>query len=590
MKKYFSLMLTLCLTASMVWAERIDVAAARKVAESVARREGAVSGLRSASGLSLVYAAAPGQSGSALRSGTMEGAADYFVFNFPGGKGFAIVAGDDRVRPVLGYSDEGSFDPDNLPENLRGWLAYYQDQITWANDKGIEATPDIATEWSRYMNGTALRAAGEAVILETALWDQGEPYNRQTPVISGERAMTGCGATAAAIIMRYHEYPDVVINGVTSYTYRGVTYPVEYGAYKWDQMPLDYRGGYTEEQAGQVAALMWNIGANVKMEYDIAENGGSVSNGTDIVDALRDVFDYSQSVRYVYKSDYRWEDWKRMIRSEIDQDRPILYRGEGSSGHLFVLDGYDQEEAFHFNWGWGGSADGFYLLTSLNPNENDFSQGMGMIMGIQPAEAGEKPVYALTYLSLDSPSSSLVGQTSFSVSAQFKNTGSDTFLGYANIGVIGESGIITPISTGYSIELPPTYYYNEAFSYECTLSAPLNASDKILPIYSLDATNWTAMAGSADAPLYIDQNGVVQEGDDDPTTANEEIPITKAVTVWGKDGRLSVHLASPSKIYISTLDGRLLQAVALPSGDTSLALSAGRYIIRVGNEVFKIAL
>ena len=57
----------------------------------------------------------------------MEGSADYFVFNFPGEKGFAIVAGDDRVRPVLGYSDKGSFDPDKLPENLRGMLAYYQD-------------------------------------------------------------------------------------------------------------------------------------------------------------------------------------------------------------------------------------------------------------------------------------------------------------------------------------------------------------------------------------------------------------------------------------------------------------------------------
>ena len=105
-------MLVLCLTASLTWAERIDVATARKVAGSVAQREGVTSGLRSASDLSLVYAAAPGQSGSALRSGTMEGSADYFVFNFPGEKGFAIVAGDDRVRPVLGYSDKGSFAPD----------------------------------------------------------------------------------------------------------------------------------------------------------------------------------------------------------------------------------------------------------------------------------------------------------------------------------------------------------------------------------------------------------------------------------------------------------------------------------------------
>ena len=131
-----------------------------------------------------------------------------------------------------------------------------------------------------------------------------------------------------------------------------------------------------------------------------------------------------------------------------------------------------------------------------------------MITGIQPAEAGDKPVYTLTYLSLSCSLASLVGQTSFSVFAQFKNTGSDTFKGYANIGVINESGRITPISTSHSIDLNPGYYYTGAFSYACTLSAPLNASDKILPIYSLDGTNWTVMAGAADA-LSLDYDVIV---------------------------------------------------------------------------------
>lgn len=521
MRKQFLLTLILCLAASLTWAERIDVATARKVAESVARREGSTGGLRSAGDLPLVYAAAPGQSGSALRSGAMEGSADYFVFNFPGGKGFAIVAGDDRVRPVLGYSDEGSFDPDNLPENLRGWLAGYQEQITWAVNKGIEATPEISAEWSRLMSGTALRAAGEPVLLETAKWNQEEPYNNQTPVIGGKKTYTGCGATAAAIVMRYNEHPKTVVtNGVSSYNVRGVEYPVSYAPYQWEQMPLEYRSGYyTEEQANQVAALMWNIGANVQMDYDVIGTEGSSSNGTDIAEALRSVFGYSLEVRYVYKSDYRWEDWKDLIRNEIDQDRPMVYRGSGTGGHLFVLDGYNQEEAFHFNWGWGGSADGFYLLTALNPNGFDFSQGMGMIMGIKPAEAGDQPIYALTYLSLSSSLASLNGQTSFVVSAGFKNTGSNVFNGYMNIAKISENGQITPISTSKPVsELGVSYYYS-SWSFDCTLSEPLNASDKIIPIYSLDDTNWKVMSGSADAPLYINQNGVVEEGDDpnDPT-------------------------------------------------------------------------
>lgn len=244
MRKQFLLMLVLCLTASLTWAERIDVATARKVAGSVAQREGVTSGLRSASDLSLVYAAAPGQSGSALRSGTMEGSADYFVFNFPGEKGFAIVAGDDRVRPVLGYSDKGSFDPDKLPENLRGMLAYYQDQITWANDKGIEATPDIAAEWNQLMSGTALRAAGEKVLLETANWSQGEPYNRQTPTIKGKHTVTGCVATAMGIIMKYHEYPIRAVNP-PEYNYYSIDgyysgHKLSYGDYDWGNMLSSY--------------------------------------------------------------------------------------------------------------------------------------------------------------------------------------------------------------------------------------------------------------------------------------------------------------------------------------------------------------
>lgn len=522
MRKQFLLMLILFLAASMTWAERIDVATARKVAESVAQREGAVSGLRSASDLPLVYVAAPGQSGSALRSGTMEGAADYFVFNFPGGKGFAIVAGDDRVRPILGYSDEGSFDPDNLPENLRGMLAYYQDQITWANNKGIEATPDIAAEWSRFMSGTALRAATGEVVLQTAKWNQEEPYNNQTPVINGKKTYTGCGATSTAIVMRYNQHPDdVVTNGVQSYTVRGTNYPVNYASYVWEQMPLIYNpGSYTTEQANQVAALMWHIGANIKMDYGEIGSIGSSSSATDIAEALRDVFGYSSTTRYVYKSDYRWNDWKKMIRNEIDQSRPMIYRGTGSGGgHLFVLDGYDQEEAFHFNWGWGGSADGFYLLTSLTPNNNDYSQEMGMVMGITPKTADDKPFYEMTYLSLSCSVASLQGQTSFTVFTGIKNTSSVALNGYANIGLVDENGTITPISDNFVIEDLGVGYYWKSRSFACTLSSPLTASDKILPVYSLDGSKWEIMRGAADAPLYINQNGVVQEGDDpnDPT-------------------------------------------------------------------------
>ena len=166
MRKQILLIIILCLSAMMVRAERIDVSTARKVAENVAN---AGSGLRSAGDLTLVYAAAPGKSSSALRSGTVDGAADYFVFNVPGNKGFVIVSGDDRAYPVLGQSDEGNFDPDNLPENLRAILAYYQEQITYADKIDMRASVAMEAEWNRYLSGY-LRAATGEVLLPTANW------------------------------------------------------------------------------------------------------------------------------------------------------------------------------------------------------------------------------------------------------------------------------------------------------------------------------------------------------------------------------------------------------------------------------------
>ena len=164
------------------------------------------SGLRSADDLSVVYAAAPGKQAD-LRAYVGEGDADYFVFNIGNDHGFVIVSGEDRVRPVLGYADKGTFDPDNLPDNMRAWLANYQEQITWAADHLNTASSEVSAEWSRYLSGASLRA-NNGVLLETAAWNQYDPYNRLAPEIFGEHALTGCVATAMGIIMKYHNYPQ----------------------------------------------------------------------------------------------------------------------------------------------------------------------------------------------------------------------------------------------------------------------------------------------------------------------------------------------------------------------------------------------
>ncbi len=510
----------LCLYAALpgqglTWAERIDVATARKVAESVAQREGAIGGLRSASELALVYAAAPGQSGSALRSGQVEGAADYFVFNFPGGKGFAIVSGDDRVRPVLGYSDEGSFDPDNLPENLRGWLAGYQDQITWAISKDIEATPEIAAEWSRHMSGTTLRAT-EGIVLPTAKWSQYEPYNLQTPMIDGKHAVTGCVATAMGIIMKYHEHPKTVVtNGVSTYTVNEQKYEVSYAPYLWDNMPLEYiPGSYTEDQANQVAALMWNIGANVKMVYG---SGESSAYTTDATTALRDVFGYSLQMKALYQreEEYSWEEWTSILRNELDNRRPVLYSSSteenvdplNGKGHAFVCDGYDSYGRFHFNWGWGGLHNGFYLLSSLDPQNDSYwggyNQKHNMIINIKPNNPEENTSFLQLQTSLfnvDFMYKSWLEAWDGGVNGALVSGGNIPFEGYvALVSVDQEENIVEVLDMRDDYKLTFDEYHAGGITTHVTLKDP----DVCLMLaYSSDKQDWNLIRGATPEIAY----------------------------------------------------------------------------------------
>lgn len=528
MRKQFLLLLIFCLAASLTWAERIDVATARKVAESVAQREGATSGLRSAGELPLVYAAASGQSGSALRSGTMEGAADYFVFNFPGGKGFAIVAGDDRVRPVLGYSDEGGFDPDNLPENLRGMLAYYQDQITWANDKDIEATPDIAAEWSRLMSGTALRAAGNPVLLKTANWGQSEPYNRQTPTINGRHAVTGCVATAMGIIMHFHEYPEQAMNPPASNVYKinnaETSSQITYGAYDWGNMLDAYSSvSYNDVQANAVSTLLWHCGANVYMNYGLGESG---ANTPRVAKALSEVFGYSPSIRFLAKEAYRWTEWKTMLKSELDADYPVIYDGQSQSGgHAFICDGYNNEDLYHINWGWNGSSNGFYVLSLLDDNGDGdgYSEGQGMILNIRPEQTEER-YYVRPYLTSASYSKNGL---SASVSYGLRYYALEDHDFYMGLGVVDQNNqiVVTPTSPKIMNLAAHVGGWTDygGIQRSINLSADLSAGQRITLLCSLDGTNWEVMRALEDVPAGIDNNGVINPTPDDPNDPEQPL-------------------------------------------------------------------
>ena len=300
----------------------------------------------------------------------------YYVFNNDAG-GFVIIAGDDAVTPVLGYTSTGSFDAENLPDGLKDLLKSYERQIAALGDNYVA-------------NQTATRAAftGEK-LLKTAEWNQYAPFNKYTP----NNYVTGCVATAGAIVMKHHGHP-VKGTGSHSYTWNGKTLTANFEHdYDWASMPAKYDGTNDAAFDG-VARLMSDLGVAVEMQY--AKNGSGAYIG-DMISALQTYFGYSKLTYLASIDDMEAEAWNAKLRGEIDANRPILYSASDASagGHSFIIDGY-KDESFSVNWGWGGYCNGFYQIGALNPESagkptgDKYNLGQTAVIGLQPSDGTEK--------------------------------------------------------------------------------------------------------------------------------------------------------------------------------------------------------
>lgn len=319
------------------------------------------------------------------------------LYIFTTSKSFVIVAADDCVQPILGYSLTNSFVVKDMPENVKGWLQGYNEEIQYAIDNKNTAAAEVAQQWQELSNGAKGNKATVVVepLLHT-LWDQGEPYYNLCPTATSGgttyHAVTGCVATAMAQIMKYWNWP---IKGNGSHRYTPSGFPqqnVNFGntTYDWANMTDTYDDNSTEAEQTAVATLMWHCGVSVDMQYGLDASGALSS---DIDDALKNYFRYSSSLSFKYKSSYS-SSWISMLKTELDNARPVQYSGSGSDGgHAFVCDGYDNSNYFHFNWGWSGMYDGYFTVNNLNPGTGGTGSGSGTFNSNQSAIFGIEPSY-----------------------------------------------------------------------------------------------------------------------------------------------------------------------------------------------------
>ncbi len=305
----------------------------------------------------------------------------FYVFEFSSNS-FVIVSADDNAEPILGFSFSNPFG-ENIGSNTRFLLDRYKKEI-WDIKNSKISNDEIKEKWNTIRNAKLSGELKSAGPLLTTIWNQSPYYNKFCPGGSP----TGCVATAMSQIMNYHEWPA---RGQGWHEYIVSEHP-EYGnqyanfemvEYDWNNMPDLLDGTNTETEIDAIAILNRHAGVSVNMGYDPSGSGAMTH---DVLYALTNYFKYDpNSILYVEYNQANEEEYFDLLKKEIDEGRPIYYDGYGESGgHAWVCDGYLDNGLVHINWGWGGSANGYFQLADMTPGSADFTDGNSMIIGIKP--------------------------------------------------------------------------------------------------------------------------------------------------------------------------------------------------------------
>jgi len=316
-----------------------------------------------------------------------------YVFSLSG-HGFVLIAAEKAAFPVLAYSLKNDWPSGELSDNAGTWIDNYISQVNQIRSSDLKPDQRIKEAWENPLPFFTEQFKKQRGVVPLVLseWNQGVFYNDSCPLDPqgpGGRAMAGCVPVAMSQILYYHRYPEKGTGFNSYFSYKYGTLSADFGntTYNWSGMLVR-----PDRFSPYLSQLIYHCGVSVNAVYSA---GGTSAATGDVADGLIQHFGYSEEAAFFNKTEYSDSTWSSMIRINLEQMQPLIYKGSSSGGfvgHAWVCDGYEGDDYFHFNWGWSGFANGYYYLNNLNPGNYNFTFGQGAIFNIHPED--NSPVFA----------------------------------------------------------------------------------------------------------------------------------------------------------------------------------------------------
>lgn len=433
------------------------------------------------------------------------------------GKGFVIVAGNDNVQPVLGFSFDSPFKTEGMPEHVRAWMGQMKSYVQSA----VKPLPGVREKWADLAETKSALSGtfeDEYKASRTLCWDQSEPFNYYAPTVTGQssQAVTGCVPLAIAEIMTWHgannpasgtgtveEYTYTPDFGCASYTIPTHTLETDYdwSGFKACNTREDFYTAYpTMTDLGKnVAQLIYDIGTILQVEYNNSKTGEGSGTGGNLalLNRLVTMMRYNKGAYTANRTSFTVAKWEQKFINEITL-RPVYYSG---MGHAYVADGYatySGDTVVHFNLGWGGYCNGYYYYNCVNTDAGEYT-GSTALFDFYPDPSGTSEF--LTELSFFYDSSTEKGGISTQDSGSpgytrydysyLMNTGSTQFNGFTAIFRVRKDGTkdATPLieKDWSSTDFQPGWYFS-GYNFFSTPS-DLTFGDKYIMFYKKDASS-----------------------------------------------------------------------------------------------------